>query len=342
MRSSPRLRPSAAPPIRRPCLLDRGRLRPPLLGDDREWLRRLCQSLQVPLPAAAGTGLRGPPPVAVPARCRALDRDALRDRARARRPLGAARPPLPADARRALPRQRQPPDRARDRRRLQVAGDLVGRPPDEDDAGDRPRLVRVPARCDLAIALGVCRRSHARRLPSALHSAGNAFASAGGVVIYNADVQRLSPADSGLAVDVAAARGDVALGATAAVTAVSFVLAPQLWREFVDAMTVQAPAAIDVPPAAIQISLPNSSRAGPRRRRVRRPDRSLLARPGRGHDRGASALVERLRDSVVACVPLLEGRGVTKPLIAPWPVRRAGPAPAPGPASASEASAARA
>jgi hypothetical protein len=33
-------------------------------------------------------------------------------------------------------------------------------------------------------------------------------------------------------------------------------IAPQLWREFIDAMTVQAPAAIDVPPAAIQISLP--------------------------------------------------------------------------------------
>ena len=132
------------------CLLARRRIRPPVRGDDRQRLRRLRQSLQVPLPAAARPGLRGPPPAAVPARRRAVDRDALRDRARARRPLGAARPPVPADPRRAVPRQRQPAHRPRDRRRVPLAGDLVGRAADEDDAGHRPRLVRLPARVAVA------------------------------------------------------------------------------------------------------------------------------------------------------------------------------------------------
>ena len=48
----------------------------------------------------------------------------------------------------------------------------------------------------------------------------------------------------------------IALGATAGVAAVSFVLSPQWWFEFRDAMTVQASGALDVPPAAIQVSLP--------------------------------------------------------------------------------------
>jgi glycosyl transferase family 87 len=48
----------------------------------------------------------------------------------------------------------------------------------------------------------------------------------------------------------------IALGATAAVALVSFVLAPNLWLEFRDAITAQASAAIDVPPLALQVSLP--------------------------------------------------------------------------------------
>ena len=111
--------------------------------DDRERLRRLGQPLQVPLPAAARPGLRPAPPAAVPARRRALDRDALRDRPRPRRTVGAARPPLPADARRALSRQRQPADRARDRRRVPLAGRLGRRDPDEDHARHRAGLVRA-------------------------------------------------------------------------------------------------------------------------------------------------------------------------------------------------------
>ena len=128
----------------------------------------------------------------------------------------------------------------------------------------------------------------------------------------------------------------IALGATAAVTAVSFVLAPQLWREFIDAMTVQAPAAIDVPPAAIHDLAPDPSRAGPRRRRLWRPDRPPLARPRRGHDRGAGALVERLRDPrrVRAAA-----RGPRRHEAAHRPVARATGAPR---RAAPEASAARA
>lgn len=132
----------------------------------------------------------------------------------------------------------------------------------------------------------------------------------------------------------------IALGATAAVTAVSFVLAPQLWREFIEALTVQAPAAIDVPPAAIQISLP-----------IRLALALVVVGFGARTDRywlvpvaatiAAPALWWNVFVILVACVPLLEGRGVTKPLIAPWPVRRAA-APASAPASSSEATGARA
>ena len=105
-------------------------------------------------------------------------------------------------------------------------------------------------------------------------------------------------------------------------------------------MTVQAPAAIDVPPAAIQISLP-----------IRLALALVVVAFGARTDRywlvpvaatiAAPALWWNVFVILVACVPLLEGRGVTKPLIAPWPVRRAG-GPGPGPVSASEASAARA
>jgi hypothetical protein len=129
----------------------------------------------------------------------------------------------------------------------------------------------------------------------------------------------------------------IALGVTAAVAAVSFALAPALWREFLDALTVQAGAALDVPPAAIQISLP-----------IRLVVAIVIIAYGARTDRhwlvpvaatiAAPALWWNVFVILVACVPLLEGRGVTKPLWAPWPAPRVATAGASG----SEASAARA
>jgi hypothetical protein len=129
----------------------------------------------------------------------------------------------------------------------------------------------------------------------------------------------------------------IALGFTAAVAAVSFALAPALWREFLDALTVQAGAALDVPPAAIQISLP-----------IRLVVAIVIIAYGARTDRhwlvpvaatvAAPALWWNVFVILVGCVPLLEGRGVTKPLWAPWPASRVATAGASG----SEASAARA
>jgi hypothetical protein len=117
----------------------------------------------------------------------------------------------------------------------------------------------------------------------------------------------------------------IALGATAAVTAVSFALNPAWWSEFRDAMSVQASGAIDVPAAAIQVSLP-----------VRLVLAVVILAFGARTDRAwlvpvaatiaAPALWWNVFVILVACVPLLEGRGVTKPLVAPWPVRRPGAA----------------
>ena len=117
----------------------------------------------------------------------------------------------------------------------------------------------------------------------------------------------------------------VALGFTAAVAAVSFVLSPSWWREFVDAMTVQAGAALDVPPAAIQISLP-----------IRLVVALVVVAYGARTDRAwlvpvaatiaAPALWWNVFVILVACVPLAEGRGLTKPLLAPWPARGRRPA----------------
>jgi glycosyl transferase family 87 len=131
----------------------------------------------------------------------------------------------------------------------------------------------------------------------------------------------------------------IALGATAAITAASFAIAPQLWREFLDAMTVQAGAAIDVPPAAIQISLP-----------IRLVVAVAVLAYGARTDRhwlvpvaatiAAPALWWNVFVILVACVPLLEGRGLTKPLWAPWPAPR--DAQSPAKAVATEASVARA
>ncbi|HET9344613.1 MAG TPA: glycosyltransferase family 87 protein [Candidatus Limnocylindrales bacterium] len=117
----------------------------------------------------------------------------------------------------------------------------------------------------------------------------------------------------------------IALGATGAVMAVSFALAPNWWAEFREAMTVQAGAALDVPPAAIQIPLP-----------IRLVVAVVVLAFGARTDRAwlvpvaatiaAPALWWNVLVILVACVPLLEGRGLSRPLIAPWPIRRERPA----------------
>ena len=132
----------------------------------------------------------------------------------------------------------------------------------------------------------------------------------------------------------------IALGSTAAIAGISFALAPQLWREFLDAMTVQAGAAIDVPAAAIQISLPIRlvvavvvlAYAARSDRHWLVPVAATIAAP---------ALWWNVLVILVACVPLLEGRGVTKPLWAPWPAPRERRA-SQSPSKPREASAARA
>lgn len=113
----------------------------------------------------------------------------------------------------------------------------------------------------------------------------------------------------------------VALGATAAVAGVSFVLAPTWWAEFRDAMTVQAGAALDVPPAAIQISLPiRLVLAAVVVAFAARTNRAWLVPVGATI--AAPALWWNVLVILVACVPLAEGRGLTRPVVAPWPIRR--------------------
>jgi len=128
----------------------------------------------------------------------------------------------------------------------------------------------------------------------------------------------------------------IAVVVTAAVTAVSFVLNPAWWAEFRDAMTVQAGAAVDVPAAAIQISLPiRLVLAVVVVAFAARTDRAWLVPVAATI--AAPALWWNVFVILVACVPLLEGRGLTKPLIAPWPVRRARPDAAPAGSSTTTA-----
>jgi hypothetical protein len=111
----------------------------------------------------------------------------------------------------------------------------------------------------------------------------------------------------------------IAIGATAAVAAVSFFLAPGWWFEFRDAMTVQAGAAVDVPPLAIQISLP-----------IRLVVAAVIVVFGARTDRAwlvpvaatiaAPALWWNVLVILVAAIPLAEGRGLNRPLI--WLPRR--------------------
>jgi Glycosyltransferase family 87 len=113
----------------------------------------------------------------------------------------------------------------------------------------------------------------------------------------------------------------LAIGATAVVAVVSFVLAPGWWFEFRDAMSVQAGGALDVPPLAIQVSLP-----------IRLAVAAIIVVYAARTDRAwlvpvaatiaAPALWWNVLVILVAAVPLAEGRGVTRPLL--WlPNRRA-------------------
>jgi hypothetical protein len=111
----------------------------------------------------------------------------------------------------------------------------------------------------------------------------------------------------------------IAIGATAAVAVVSLVLAPGWWLDFRDAMTVQASAALDVPPLAIQISLP-----------IRLAAAALIVVYGARTDRAwlvpvaatiaAPALWWNVFVILIAAVPLAEGRGLGRPLV--WLPRR--------------------
>jgi hypothetical protein len=107
----------------------------------------------------------------------------------------------------------------------------------------------------------------------------------------------------------------IALGATAAVALASFALAPGLWSEFRDAITAQAGAAIDVPPLALQVSLP-----------VRLVLAAIVVVFAARTDRawlvpiaatiGAPAIWGNVLVILIAAVPLAEGRGLDRPLLA--------------------------
>lgn len=107
----------------------------------------------------------------------------------------------------------------------------------------------------------------------------------------------------------------IALSATGAVALASFILAPNLWLEFRDAVTAQAGAAIEVPPLALQVSLP-----------VRLVLAAVLVVFAARTDRawvvpiaatiGAPAIWGNVLVILIAAVPLAEGRGLTRPLLA--------------------------
>jgi hypothetical protein len=107
----------------------------------------------------------------------------------------------------------------------------------------------------------------------------------------------------------------IALAATAGVAAGSFILAPHLWFEFRDALAVQAGAAMDVPPLALQVSLPiRLAIAVPILWFAARTDRAWLVPVAATI--AAPAIWGNVLVIVVAAVPLAEGRGLTRPLVA--------------------------
>lgn len=106
----------------------------------------------------------------------------------------------------------------------------------------------------------------------------------------------------------------LAVGSTAAVALVSFVLAPHLWFEFRDAMAAQAGAALDVPPLAVQVALPIRLVVavavlwfGARTNRAWLvPIAATIAAP---------AIWGNVLVILIAAVPLAEGRGLNRPLL---------------------------
>jgi hypothetical protein len=107
----------------------------------------------------------------------------------------------------------------------------------------------------------------------------------------------------------------IALGATALVAAASFAVEPHLWFEFRDALAVQAGAAFDVPPLAVQVALPiRLAIAVPILWFAARTDRPWLVPIAATV--AAPAIWGNVLVILVAAVPLAEGRGIVRPLIA--------------------------
>ncbi len=116
-----------------------------------------------------------------------------------------------------------------------------------------------------------------------------------------------------------AARGEwrslgIALGATAAVALASFIIAPGLWAEFRQAMAAQAGAAIEVPPLALQVSLPiRLALAAVVIVFGARTDRAWLVPVGATI--AAPAIWGNVLVILIAAIPLAEGRGLDRPLL---------------------------
>lgn len=105
----------------------------------------------------------------------------------------------------------------------------------------------------------------------------------------------------------------IALGATALVAAASFALAPHLWFEFRDALAVQAGAALEVPPLAIQVALPiRLAIAVPVLWFAARADRAWLVPVAATI--AAPAIWGNVLVILIAAVALAEGRGLRRPL----------------------------
>ena len=111
----------------------------------------------------------------------------------------------------------------------------------------------------------------------------------------------------------------IAAAATAAVAALSFALAPTWWFEFRDAMAVQASGALEVPPLAIQVSLPvRLAVAAAVVVVAARSDRAWLVPVAATI--AAPALWWNVFVILIAAIPLAEGRGLSRPIV--WLPRR--------------------
>jgi hypothetical protein len=106
----------------------------------------------------------------------------------------------------------------------------------------------------------------------------------------------------------------IATSATAAIAGISLLLAPNLWIEFRDAMAVQAPAALDVPSAAVQVALPiRLAVTVPLIWFAARTDRAWLVPVAA--TLAAPAIWWNVLVIAVAAVPLAEHRGLDRPLV---------------------------